>query len=66
VKYTPPGGKIRVRVQAVPAGEEAVIQVQDNGVGISADILPHVFKLFARGDSDCNVRLPAWELVSHW
>jgi two-component system, sensor histidine kinase len=50
VKYTPPGGKIRVRVQAVPAGEEAVIQVQDNGVGISADILPHVFKLFARGD----------------
>jgi signal transduction histidine kinase/ActR/RegA family two-component response regulator len=49
-KYTPPGGKIRVRVQAVQGREEAVIQVQDNGVGISADILPQVFELFARGD----------------
>jgi PAS domain S-box-containing protein len=47
VKYTPPGGKIRVRVQA---GEEAMIQVKDDGVGISADILPQVFELFARGD----------------
>jgi CheY-like chemotaxis protein len=49
-KYTPPGGKIRVRVQAIQGREEAVIQVQDNGVGISADILPQVFELFARGD----------------
>jgi signal transduction histidine kinase/ActR/RegA family two-component response regulator len=47
VKYTPPGGKIRVTVKA---GEDALIQVQDNGIGISADMLPHVFDLFARGE----------------
>ena len=47
VKYTPSGGNIRVRVTG---GEEAVIEIQDNGVGISSDILPHVFDLFVRGD----------------
>ena len=47
LKYTPPGGQIRVLVKA---GKEAVIQVQDNGAGISSDILPRVFDLFARGD----------------
>jgi CheY-like chemotaxis protein len=47
LKYTPSGGQIRVLVKS---GEEAVIQVQDNGAGISSDILPRVFDLFARGD----------------
>jgi PAS domain S-box-containing protein len=47
LKYTPAGGQIRVLVKA---GEQAVIQVQDNGTGISSDILPRVFDLFARGD----------------
>ena len=47
LKYTPPGGQIRVLVKS---GNEAVIQVQDSGVGISPDILPRVFDLFARGD----------------
>jgi PAS domain S-box-containing protein len=47
VKYTPRGGKIWVRVKG---GSEAVVQVQDNGAGISSDLLPHVFDLFARGE----------------
>jgi PAS domain S-box-containing protein len=47
-KYTAPGGRIRI-----VAGEEdgeAVVQVADNGSGIDAAMLPHVFDLFAQGD----------------
>jgi PAS domain S-box-containing protein len=47
VKYTAPGGKIEVLVKA---GDEAIIQVRDDGAGIAADMLPRVFDLFARGD----------------
>jgi PAS domain S-box-containing protein len=47
VKYTPPGGKIALRVET---GEDAVIQVRDNGTGISSEILPRIFELFARGE----------------
>jgi PAS domain S-box-containing protein len=47
VKYTPHGGNIWVRVKG---GVEAIIQVQDNGTGISSELLPHVFDLFARGE----------------
>jgi CheY-like chemotaxis protein len=47
VKYTPSAGKIWVRVKA---DEDAVIQVQDNGAGISSEILPRVFDLFTRGE----------------
>jgi PAS domain S-box-containing protein len=46
VKYTPAEGKICVRVKA---GEQAAIEVHDNGIGISQDILPYVFDLFTRG-----------------
>jgi signal transduction histidine kinase len=47
MKYTPPGGHIWVRARG---GKEAVVQVQDNGIGISSEILSHVFELFARGE----------------
>ncbi|HET9266633.1 MAG TPA: response regulator, partial [Vicinamibacterales bacterium] len=46
-KYTPPNGEIRVE-----SGEEqgeARIAITDNGVGLPADLLPHVFDLFVQG-----------------
>ncbi|MES2937186.1 MAG: PAS domain-containing protein [Pseudomonadota bacterium] len=46
-KYTPSGGRIQLR--AVPGHGQAVIEVRDNGQGIAADVLPHVFELFAQG-----------------
>ncbi len=47
-RYTPENGQITVRV--AEAGGEARIEVQDNGIGIAPDFLPHVFDLFSQGD----------------
>jgi two-component system, sensor histidine kinase len=47
-KYTNPGGKISLAVKRV--GEQAVIQVCDNGVGIAPEVLPHIFELFTQDD----------------
>jgi two-component system CheB/CheR fusion protein len=46
-KYTDEGGHIWL--EAAEEGE-AVIRVRDNGMGISADLLPHVFALFTQAD----------------
>ncbi|MFL6632285.1 MAG: PAS domain-containing protein [Massilia sp.] len=46
-KYTPQGGAIDVGVAA--AGTEARITVRDNGSGIEAGLLPHVFDVFTQG-----------------
>jgi PAS domain S-box-containing protein len=46
-KYTPEGGV--VRIEAAAEGTHAVVRVRDNGVGISADLLPKIFDLFVQG-----------------
>jgi CheY-like chemotaxis protein len=46
-KYTPPSGEIRVRTRR--EGNEAVVTISDNGIGIPAAMLPKVFDLFAQG-----------------
>jgi PAS domain S-box-containing protein len=45
-KYTEPGG--RIEVTARREGEQAVLRVRDNGVGIAPEMLPRVFDLFAQ------------------
>ena len=45
-KYTEPGGHIQVRAERV--GEEAVLRVRDDGIGIPAEMLPHVFGIFVQ------------------
>ena len=47
VKYTGPGGQIRV--ESRNEGEEAVVSISDNGIGISEELCPHVFDLFVQG-----------------
>jgi PAS domain S-box-containing protein len=45
-KYTPPGGRITVRVTEERG--EIVICVRDTGIGIAPDVLPRVFDLFVQ------------------
>jgi signal transduction histidine kinase/ActR/RegA family two-component response regulator len=66
-KYTPTGGRIELAVHSrgrelandiEPTAENRVvtITVEDNGVGIDANVLPNVFELFAQGPSASNAR----------
>ncbi|HEV2851173.1 MAG TPA: ATP-binding protein [Thermoanaerobaculia bacterium] len=51
-KYTEPGGHIWLSLEN--EGGEAVLRVRDSGVGIAADVLPHVFDLFTQADRSLN------------
>jgi len=46
-KYTPEGGAIQLSL-SVQEGQ-ALISVRDNGIGIEAELLPHMFELFEQG-----------------
>jgi heavy metal sensor kinase len=48
VKYTPNGGRVEVKVYA--ADDKALLEVNDNGIGIPKTDLPHVFERFYRVD----------------
>ncbi|TWO68717.1 HAMP domain-containing histidine kinase [Caenimonas sedimenti] len=45
-RYTPEGGEISL--SAATVGDCVVIAVKDNGIGITAQALPHVFDIFVR------------------
>ncbi len=54
LKYTPPGRRIRVTLRA--EGDDAVLQVIDEGDGIPPELLPRVFDLFVQGERTLDRR----------
>jgi len=48
-KYTPDGGTIQLAAER--DGDDAVLRVRDSGIGIEAELLPHVFALFSQGST---------------
>ena len=48
VKYTERHGEIHLRV--LDSESEIVIEIRDNGAGISPELLPHVFDLFVQSE----------------
>lgn len=47
-KFTPPSG--RIALYAERRGAAVAIAVEDSGIGMSPDLMPHVFELFTQGD----------------
>ena len=48
-KYTPEGG--RIWVKGTTEGEDAVVHVEDTGIGVPSELLPRIFKLFTQVES---------------
>jgi signal transduction histidine kinase len=54
VKFTPTGGRIEVELGR--RGSTATLRVADNGVGIDAELLPHVFERSRQADAAKKAR----------
>lgn len=54
VKFTPKGGRVQIALERV--NSHAEICVEDNGIGIEPDFLPHVFDRFRQADSSTTRR----------
>jgi PAS domain S-box-containing protein len=45
-KYTAEGGRIRLRAER--QGSDVIVSVKDNGIGITTEMLPRIFDIFAQ------------------
>ena len=48
VKFSPAGGRVRVRIRAEDGA--AHVEVEDEGEGIASEFLPHIFERFRQAD----------------
>ena len=65
IKYTPAGGTVSVSLREVEAPADAApsddiayfeFKVQDNGIGMSEDYLPHLFEAFTRENDSTSAQ----------
>lgn len=60
IKYTPENGTITVEITELPAGENKAllkVVVQDTGIGMSKEYLPHIFEAFTREHTSTETRV---------
>jgi signal transduction histidine kinase/FixJ family two-component response regulator len=48
-KYTAPGGALRLEARRV--GDDIVVRVEDNGIGIDPTMLPRIFDMFVQAET---------------
>lgn len=53
-KFTPAGGQTTVSVRADPARNRASVCISDTGMGMAADLLPHIFQPFMQADTSLS------------
>jgi PAS domain S-box-containing protein len=51
-KYTPDNGNLCVRMDTT--ANEVMLSVQDDGIGISPELLPNIFELFSQGERSAD------------
>ncbi|HEX2999410.1 MAG TPA: hybrid sensor histidine kinase/response regulator [Armatimonadota bacterium] len=51
LKFTPPGGTVRVAARRLAAATRARVSVSDTGIGIDPPLRVHLFELFRQGDT---------------
>jgi two-component system, sensor histidine kinase len=56
LKFTEPGGLVKVRVGALDINQGILITVADTGVGIDPKVMSQLFEPFRQGDSSANRR----------
>jgi signal transduction histidine kinase len=71
LKFTPPGGRVEVKLSDRGHGE-AVLEVIDTGIGISAEAMPKIFDRFYQADpsrsapgTGLGLSLARWIASSH-
>lgn len=50
IKFTPAGGRVQVTVSRERVGDMVIVEVQDTGIGISAQELPRIFEAFHQAE----------------
>ena len=60
-KYTPSGGKVSMRLTEIPSDREGYAffktEIEDNGIGISKEFLPHLFEAFSRENDTTHSKI---------
>lgn len=51
-KYTPDNG--RISLETITEGDAATVVIRDNGVGIDAETMPRLFRIFEQGDGSLD------------
>jgi len=68
LKHTPRAGSVAIILER--SGDQAVLRVRDSGIGIPAELVPHVFDLFTQApqtlEPSRGVSGSGWRSSSDW